>query len=380
MESFGSYFLTAERSSEVELKSEKIIIESIGYVEEIINALANVALIVNKNRQTLFSNRILLKALGLTEDTMLIGLRPGEILRCLHSTELSGGCGTTESCRYCGAANALKECFETKKIIEKDCRILATEGGKISAIDYRVTASPVTVGGLLFCILTLCDVSDEKRRKILEKVFIHDIINITGGLQGMINYLLSINKSDDDTPLEIMKRGVTDLVEEIISQRELLAAENNEIKVKSEKINSFDFIKEIIGIMENHSVANNKVISLTTNFKYIDFFSDAVLLKRVFINMIKNALEACTFGSTITIDLEEKNGELVFSVNNPGTISKEIQLQIFQRSFSTKDVRRGLGTYSIKLFAENYLQGKVFFKSDFKSGTTFYISIPQSNK
>mgnify|MGYP006293419399 CR=1 len=36
---------------------------------------------------------------------------------------------------------------------------------------------------------------------------------------------------------------------------------------------------------------------------------------------------------------------------------------LFKRSFSTKGVGRGIGTYSMKLFGEKYLKGKVDFKN-----------------
>ena len=62
----------------------------------------------------------------------------------------------------------------------------------------------------------------------------------------------------------------------------------------------------------------------------------------------------------------------VFRVNNPGVIPANIRTQIFQRSFSTKGHGRGLGTYSMKLFGENYLNGKVYFQSNEKQGTTIH--------
>jgi sensor histidine kinase regulating citrate/malate metabolism len=57
-------------------------------------------------------------------------------------------------------------------------------------------------------------------------------------------------------------------------------------------------------------------------------------------------------------------------------MKREIQLQIFQRSFSTKGSGRGLGTYSIKLLTEQYLHGKAWFTSNEVEGTTFFASIP----
>jgi len=55
-----------------------------------------------------------------------------------------------------------------------------------------------------------------------------------------------------------------------------------------------------------------------------------------------------------------------------------VQLQIFQRSFSTKaQTGRGIGTYSIKLLGEQYLGGKVEFTSREPDGTAFVLTLPK---
>jgi len=51
------------------------------------------------------------------------------------------------------------------------------------------------------------------------------------------------------------------------------------------------------------------------------------------------------------------------------------QLQIFRRSFSTKGIDRGMGTYSMKLLTE-YLQGEVSFTSSEENGTLFVARYP----
>ena len=57
---------------------------------------------------------------------------------------------------------------------------------------------------------------------------------------------------------------------------------------------------------------------------------------------------------------------------------KHIQLQIFNRSFSTKAKKgRGIGTYSVKLLIENYLKGKVSFISNQEEQTKFIIEVPK---
>jgi len=58
----------------------------------------------------------------------------------------------------------------------------------------------------------------------------------------------------------------------------------------------------------------------------------------------------------------------------------EVAPQVFQRSFSTKGADRGLGTWSMKLFAEEYLGGAVSFQTDRERGTTFSLVLPRKPK
>ncbi len=102
----------------------------------------------------------------------------------------------------------------------------------------------------------------------------------------------------------------------------------------------------------------------------------ASLLLRVLCNMIKNALEACGKGETVTAGCARQDGHVEFRVHNPGCMPREVQLQVFQRSFSTKGTGRGLGTYSIKLLTERYLHGHVSFISTPEQGTTFSVRYP----
>ena len=102
-------------------------------------------------------------------------------------------------------------------------------------------------------------------------------------------------------------------------------------------------------------------------------------MKRILGNMIKNALESSEIGEAVIIGCKKvllKDCEYVqFWVNNQSVIPRSVQLQIFQRSFSTKGGNRGLGTYSMKLLGERYLDGHVGFTTHEKDGTTFHIRI-----
>ncbi|MPN18941.1 hypothetical protein SDC9_166306 [bioreactor metagenome] len=92
--------------------------------------------------------------------------------------------------------------------------------------------------------------------------------------------------------------------------------------------------------------------------------------------MLKNALEASAPGDTVTLNASSADDKVVFEVHNKGYIQTNVQLQIFNRFFSTKDNGRGLGTYSTRLLAEKYLHGKVYFTTSEEDGTSFFLELP----
>ncbi|MBW1783058.1 MAG: sensor histidine kinase, partial [Deltaproteobacteria bacterium] len=81
-------------------------------------------------------------------------------------------------------------------------------------------------------------------------------------------------------------------------------------------------------------------------------------------------------GGVVTMGAGREDDRVVLWVHNESAMPKSSQLQVFQRSFSTKGKGRGLGTYSIKLLTERYLNGSASFTSTEAEGTTFQISLP----
>jgi sensor histidine kinase regulating citrate/malate metabolism len=92
--------------------------------------------------------------------------------------------------------------------------------------------------------------------------------------------------------------------------------------------------------------------------------------------MVKNGLEASAEDETVRLSCLSSKTGIEFLVHNPHFMPRHVQLQVFQRSFSTKGKNRGLGTYSMKLLGEQYLRGKVSFTSYPEGGTTFKVWLP----
>lgn len=374
----NTFFAPAERATDSELNSDFENLRKSKYINTVINALPEVVAILNKERQVVFGNEALLKLLGLTDEKDLVGLRPGEALKCVNSGLMEAGCGTSEKCRYCGAVNAILESHHLMQKVTKECRITSNNNGKNEFLDLSVTSSPFMFQDNFYFILSIDDISDVKRRKMLERIFFHDVINIAGGLKGITDILLqSSNTKQTSDYVDLLNKMSKELLEEIMSQRALTFAENGELQPEFVSIGTNNILKDTIAYLSHHTIARNKNIVLDDNAAIATISSDEVLLKRVLINMLKNALEASENKDTVTLSCKKEDAFVIFIVHNNSFMPIKVQAQIFQRSFSTKGEGRGLGTYSIKLLTERYLNGSVGFTSSTENGTEFFIKIPK---
>ncbi len=367
----------AERTSAEDIKRKNNRISSLDNLRFLLDALPYVAVILDKNRQIVYSNSRFITMLNVESFDIIISLRPGEAVNCVHSKEMYAGCGTAESCRYCGAVNAILETQKTGNPAIHECRIHSDMQGQFVTFDLEVSTSPFILDDEQFIVMTLKDISDEKRRKILERIFFHDVLNSAGIVSGFLSIL-----KDEDDPAQMKEyAGIAlnsneRLIEEILAQKQLVAAENNELIPEPRNVSSLNMLNQLITQMKQHIVAENKNIILSESSENITFTIDPVILRRILINLVKNALEATEQHNNVIVGCELKQNEIIFFVNNNTALSREIQLQIFKRSFSTKGADRGIGTYSVKLLTEKYLKGKVWFESNQHNGTTFFVSLP----
>lgn len=377
MVNYETHFAPAEKASAQKLVKQVKTVAQADTALHVLNALPNLAIVVNENRQIVFANKTLLTLLSFTNFKLLDGYRLGEALNCENSFKEPGGCGTSENCKYCGAVNAIVACLQNKKEIRKECRITVNSKGETKSFDFGVTAAPFQLNNEFFVLVTLDDISDSKRRQVLEKIFFHDIINLANGLKGIVDILKDeITEENALNYIEMADKVSSELFQEIIAQRTLVAAENNELSVQVDKLSVADIFTNVKTVLQQHPVALNKEINIAQVPGSLIIVTDNTLLTRVLINLTKNALEASKIGQTVTLNANSVDGGVVFTVHNQTVMPESVQMQIFQRSFSTKGKNRGIGTYSIKLLTERYLKGRVSFTSEELHGTIFTIIVP----
>jgi len=250
--------------------------------------------------------------------------------------------------------------------------------GRTEALDLEVWATPLEFRGEELTIFTLTDVSHLKRQSIMEKLFFHDVLNVVGSIRGFSEILANYEPSDRQHIYALIHLASQQVIDQIQAYRMLAAAERQELKVRNEPISCQGFVREMAAIYQGHDLAAGRRLKLELPGEDVCFHSDRTLLVRIVGNMLINAFEAVDEGEAITLGVASGDRRVRFWVQNPGVIARDVQLQIFQRSFSTKGAGRGLGTYGQRLLSE-LLGGEVWFVSTEQEGTRFEANFPMHN-
>lgn len=365
-------FASAERANPAEVVRQVKIFRQDHELCSLLDLMPDFILILNSQRQAVYANKVLLNFLKKNNVMDIAGLRPGEILNCIHWLEDGyDGCGTSGFCKVCGAVNAIITSLHKVSDV-KECSVTSMDK---TCFNFRVWTSPYEKKGENYVLFILRDISIEKYHNALERIFFHDILNTVTGLYG----LLAVIGDSAEKFLHfsgLFRKQTDKLHEEINSHRDMMLAESGEIIPDIAEISSLALLNEVVMSAASCDSARNKAITLEQTAENIVFSSDAKLIRRVLDNMFKNALEASADGDEITAGCFRYDDRIRFFVHNPGYIDGDVQYNIFQRSFSTKGKGRGWGTYSMKLLTENILQGRVSFQSNRENGTTFFADYP----
>ncbi len=389
-------FAPAERVSQAEIRRQYEKLAALPFVRDFLDAVPNMSVVLNEHRQIVFANRAFTEFLGVKySDELLgkshcealnclyadvLGRRPGEAVGCIRASLTESGCGTTPFCRTCGAVISILNSQKRRALDIQECRMICGEEGvNETALDLRVWSRPIEVDGTVYTVFSVMDISNEKRRKVLERIFFHDVLNTASGVKGLADLLVETGLSEMEIKdvSSMISESAGQLIEEISAQRMLSAAESGDLKVSAEEIHSLELLYWIIRQFHSQSAAQGKPLVVDKSAEHFNFVSDPVLLRRVLINLVKNALEAVEEGATVTLGSRADSDSVCFTVHDAAVIPPEVQLQVFSRSFSTKGSGRGLGTYSIKLISEKYLHGHVSFISNAEEGTRFDVRYPQ---
>lgn len=364
--------LPAPRAGTAELETQRALILKLE-APQVMEYLPLSVYILNEQRQILWLNQKAREEVQVAEP---LGLRPGEALGCANSHTMPGGCGTSILCAFCGAPSAITRAIGGT-IGADECVIKRYDELGLEALNLLIWTAPLKVEGHRFILMSTSDISSRKRQEVLERLFYHDIGNTITGIQSMIELLQHPEDDPDTDYLNLLKSAADQLADEIASQRILRSIEDGSMASEARWTKLEEVVDQTIDLFTYSLYGRGIEIKKQTGAIWPSIQVDTVLLRRILVNMVKNAVEASGRGDVIRIGFKEDQEGLILWVWNPAVMGKDIQLRIFERSFSTKGRGRGLGTYGMKLIAERYLGGRISFVSAEGEGTCFELWLPQ---
>lgn len=371
-----TYFAPVKRASEADLLRQVDIICKSPFVNSFLDTIAGIIVILNEDRQVVGLNNAFLKSIGVTNPEKSLGLRFGENVGCVHAAEMEGGCGTSKSCGSCGAAIAMMSSLETNSEQTRLCALESGEREEIKNVLLEVKVSPVVLENHRFLVVSVKDVTQEQVRANLERVFYHDMSNILSTMLGPSELLVA--QMPDRWEAVQLHESAKRLQKEIVLQRQISQTSEIGFEPERSQVLLSEIGNDVELLMSGHAAARGRTITIKQHCDECFMFTDKMLVSRVLANMLVNALEATLVGGEVQFVTRSENNHVHWEVWNNTFIPEAIQPRIFQRYFSTKSSPgRGLGTFSMKLFGEEYLQGKIKFTSTQESGTLFSFILPK---
>jgi two-component system, sporulation sensor kinase E len=136
-------------------------------------------------------------------------------------------------------------------------------------------------------------------------------------------------------------------------------------------------LKDVISLLSTEASLYNVQIESFLPEKDILIECEPNQLKQLFINLIKNSIEASQKGGTVSIVLEQtKENNVLITVKDTGCgITKERLEKIGEPFYSSKEKGTGLGlTVSFKIVQSH--KGTIRYDSEKNQGTSVHITLP----
>lgn len=333
----------------------------------ILNAVSGYVLILDEDARILAAGPKLLEDLGYSDLSPIEGKGLGECFGCPHAQESSKGCGFSGACQSCPLSRQA-----VAVLTSGDPSGLCFEK-VFNAKAFRVQCSPLVMDKDTLMIATMVDITHPRRVQTLEDMFFHALLSKVGAMEGLLR-----EWADDPYRISVigvqLQQLVGQLSQDVLAQKQLINVKTLDVEGRMRAFRPGEICDEVRKFFLNHELTRKRRLDIQRSVDQA-LYTDHVLLLRVLVSMVTNALEACPEGETVALYFEVLETGVRVVVENPGSIPPEVVPHIFKKGFSTKAHKgRGYGTYSIKQLGETLLGGRVGFEG--KGPTRFFIDIP----
>jgi len=199
----------------------------------------------------------------------------------------------------------------------------------------------------------------------------HEIRNPLTSISGFIHLLKADNQKNEFFDIVISEiERINSIVGEflVLAKPSVATYVEQDIKV---------IIKDVVTLVNTQSILNNVQI-------FLEFEDDLPLvsceknqMKQVFLNILKNSIEAMPDGGNIAFKVMEKEaGSISIKITDQGMgIPKERMSTLGEPFYTTKEKGTGLGLMTCYKIIESN-KGKLTIQSELNEGTTVEIILP----
>jgi two-component system sensor histidine kinase HydH len=257
------------------------------------------------------------------------------------------------------------------------------------SIEALVSASPIRDGDIIGAVVIIRDISEltALQRQLSDTERHHAIGQMAAGLAHDFNNVLdTIEKAatvlelKSEAPSEQRRTYLRMIHHAVARGAEIVERLRQYLRDRSTDLRPVDLetvVRDTIDLTQP-MLDEAQNIRLHTAIRPVPRVRGNVAdLRRVFTNLIMNAIEAMPSGGELCIGLEEHNGTVRAQVADTGLgIPHEHQKKIFYPYFSTKAKGTGLGLSGAQRIVLSY-GGNIRVQSEPGKGTRFIVEIPK---
>lgn len=306
----------------------------------------------------------------------LFGYEPGEMIgkpMAYYAAERERHRFQDELAKLDGRGFTPRLCFECRR---KDQSVIYTD----------LQAATTIYQGRKAISGTLLDISESKRSEQMlirsEKLSVvgqlaagvaHEIRNPLTALKGFTQLLYE--KSDQNKQYYDIMLTELERINYIVGEFMVLSKPNHWLKLYAHDLQ--DILKGIIPIIDSQAILHNISIHIENNANLPQVRCDQNQIKQVFLNILKNAIEAMPSGGNIWIQFEPgAQDQVTVTITDEGSgIPGHILNRIGEPFFSTKETGTGLGLMVCNKIIQTH-GGSLVISNNSDQGTVVRIGLP----
>lgn len=199
----------------------------------------------------------------------------------------------------------------------------------------------------------------------------HEIRNPLTSIKGFVQLFKSSSQKEEYFDIVLSE---LDRINGIVGEFLVLAKPTADI---FEKQDLTKLISEVILLSNTQSILNNVEIKVENNLHSPMIHCEKNQLKQVFLNIIKNAIEAMPDGGQLTIKVMKKTGNTISVqfIDQGVGISEDRIPSLGEPFYTTKEKGTGLGLMICYKIIENH-NGRLTIESKVGEGTKIEIELP----